>query len=120
MLRLEVVPARGSLREGVSAVEPDEVGPGDGVAAREALVVLLEQDHRLRAARAYRLDQPPSHPELLRQRRRYRREGRGDQDRIVGGMLWEPFGAVARDDAGVRDAVAGEVLSGGLGDIRPA
>src|SRR3712207_9481284 len=113
-------PSTSPRREGVRAVESDEVGPGDGVAAREALAVLLEQDHRLRATRAYRLDEPPAHRELPREGRRYGGERRGDQDRVVRGMHGEPFGAVARDDLDVRDAVAGGGPTMGVGAIRAA
>ena len=47
---------RRSFRERMRAVELDEVGSGYGAAALEILLPSLEEDDRLLAARAYRLD----------------------------------------------------------------
>src|SRR5215218_3206537 len=112
--------ARGSFRERVRAVEPDEVGPGDGAAAHETPRPLLEQDYRLLATRAYRLDESPAHHELLREGWRDGGERRGDEDRIVEGVLRESLAPVPRDDLDVLDPVSGEVVLSGFGDIGEA
>ncbi len=58
--------AIGSFREPVGTVEPDEMSAGDVTAPCQSLWLLLEQNHRLLTARAYRLDELSAGGELLR------------------------------------------------------
>ena len=83
------------------------MGSGNSMAAHQTPRSLLEQDHLLLTARAYRLNKPSTKGELFYEGWRDPRECGGDEDRLVRSVLGEPFRSVTYDDLDVRDAVAG-------------
>ena len=100
-------------------MEPDEAGPGQHGHRPQAILVLLVQDDLFGAAGADRLYQASSDPERRGQRRRYAREGGGDQHRVERCLIRDSFGSVAHYDDDIADTRRGQVVPCSRGQIRP-